>query len=221
MKIEKLSDKQIRFHISRSDLDRRGIKMSEFAYGSDRAKSLFRELMLWAEYKLNFVAHDMPLMIEAVPSDTDAIALIVTKLDPQEAEAYQKIGRSSASLPGHGGGDDSNPPSTIRQFLPPGLPAEETALFAFDRLEDLLSFAAKVPDPDQVSSSLYRDSERRVLYLILGEKASAREAFSPILALAGEYGSLLHVPKLGIYYMEERFECTLAEDALRKLRETG
>ncbi|MBP3577757.1 MAG: adaptor protein MecA, partial [Lachnospiraceae bacterium] len=42
MKIEKISDTQIRCTLSRQDLAERDLKISELAYGSDKAKDLFR-----------------------------------------------------------------------------------------------------------------------------------------------------------------------------------
>ena len=217
MKIEKLSDRQVRFHISRSDLERRGIKLSEFAYGSERAKALFRELLLWAEYKFNFVAHDVPIMIEAVPFSADEIILIVSKLNPQELEAYQQNQKASLS-PDHKAGQDTDPQKAVRHLIPPRVPNEKTALFAIDRLEDLLSLAQKIPQPNQVSSSLYRDLNNGIYYLLLSSPSDQQETFSLVQAITSEYGNLLDVPKFGEAYIAERFECILAESALSQLQ---
>ena len=45
MKIEKINDNQIRCTLTRDDLAQRQLKLSELAYGSEKAKSLFREMM--------------------------------------------------------------------------------------------------------------------------------------------------------------------------------
>ena len=45
MKIEKVSDNQIRCTLTREDLADRQLKLSELAYGTEKAKSLFREMM--------------------------------------------------------------------------------------------------------------------------------------------------------------------------------
>ena len=80
MRIEKINENQIRCTLSREDLEQRNIKLSEFAYGTPRARSLFREMMRWASYKFGFEAEDIPLVIEAVPVSSDGIILIVTKI---------------------------------------------------------------------------------------------------------------------------------------------
>ena len=87
MKIEKISDTQIRCTLSRQDLADRDLKISELAYGSDKAKDLFRELMVQASYECGFEADDIPLMIEAIPVSGDCLVLVVTKVeDPDELD---------------------------------------------------------------------------------------------------------------------------------------
>lgn len=87
MKIEKISDTQIRCTLSRQDLAERELKISELAYGSDKAKALFRELMLQASYECGFEADDIPLMIEAIPISSDSLVLVMTKVeDPDELD---------------------------------------------------------------------------------------------------------------------------------------
>ena len=87
MKIEKVNDNQIRCTLTREDLDSRHLKLSELAYGTEKAKSLFREMMEKASYEFGFDAEDIPLMIEAVPLTADSILLIVTKVEyPEELD---------------------------------------------------------------------------------------------------------------------------------------
>lgn len=87
MKIEKLSDNQIRCTLNKSDLASRHLKISELAYGSEKAKDLFRDMMQQASYELGFEAEDIPLMIEAIPVSTDCIVLVITKVeDPEELD---------------------------------------------------------------------------------------------------------------------------------------
>ena len=84
MKIEKLSENQIRCTLNKSDLASRHLKISELAYGSEKAKELFRDMMKQASYELGFEADDIPLMIEAIPVSSECIVLIVTKVDDPE-----------------------------------------------------------------------------------------------------------------------------------------
>ena len=87
MKIEKVSDNQIRCTLTKDDLADRQLKLSELAYGTEKAKSLFRDMMQQASYEFGFEAEDIPLMIEAIPLSPDCIILIITKVeDPDELD---------------------------------------------------------------------------------------------------------------------------------------
>lgn len=87
MKIEKVSDNQIRCTLTREDLAERQIKLSELAYGTEKAKLLFRDMMQQAAYEFGFEADDIPLMIEAIPLSADTIILVITKVEyPEELD---------------------------------------------------------------------------------------------------------------------------------------
>ncbi len=87
MKIEKVNENQIRCTLTREDLADRQLKLSELAYGTEKAKRLFRDMMQQAAYECGFEAEDIPLMIEAIPLSADTIILIITKVEyPEELD---------------------------------------------------------------------------------------------------------------------------------------
>lgn len=87
MKIEKLSERQIRCTLNRDDLVDRELRISELAYGSEKAKALFRDMMQQANYEFGFEAEDIPLMIEAIPVSPECLILVITKVeDPDELD---------------------------------------------------------------------------------------------------------------------------------------
>ena len=87
MRIEKINDKQIRCTLNQNDLKEREIEISELAYGSAKAKALFRDLIQQASYECGFDAENIPLMIEAIPLLPEALILLVTKVeDPDELD---------------------------------------------------------------------------------------------------------------------------------------
>ena len=81
MKIEKVNDNQIRCTLTREDLEDRHIKISELAYGSAKAKSLFKDMVEQANYEFGFETNDIPLMVEAIPLPSESIVLIITRLN--------------------------------------------------------------------------------------------------------------------------------------------
>lgn len=87
MKIERLSENSIRCTLNRADLDSRELKISELAYGTEKAKSLFKDMIAQASFECGFDAEDIPLMIEAIPVSPDCIVLVITKVeDPEELD---------------------------------------------------------------------------------------------------------------------------------------
>ena len=84
MKIEKISERQIRCTLSKKDLIDRELRLSELAYGTEKAKELFRDMMQQAACELGFEADDIPLMIEAIPVSSECLVLVVTKVDDPE-----------------------------------------------------------------------------------------------------------------------------------------
>ncbi len=87
MKIEKVNDHQIRCTLTKSDLADRELKITELAYGTEKARSLFHDMMKQASTECGFEAEDIPLMIEAIPMTPDCIVLIITKVeDPEELD---------------------------------------------------------------------------------------------------------------------------------------
>ncbi len=84
MKIEKINDNQIRCTLDKLDLTSRQISLAELAYGSEKAKKLFSEMMYKAATELGFEADDIPIMIEAIPVSSEALIIIITKIEEPE-----------------------------------------------------------------------------------------------------------------------------------------
>ncbi len=65
----------------------RDLNLGELAYGSEKAKRLFREMIQKASSEVGFDAEDIPLMVEAIPLSNESIMLIITKIeDPEELD---------------------------------------------------------------------------------------------------------------------------------------
>lgn len=65
----------------------RNINIVELAYGTEKAKKLFREMIQRASNEVGFEAEDIPLMVEAIPLSSESIMLVITKIeDPEELD---------------------------------------------------------------------------------------------------------------------------------------
>lgn len=87
MHIEKINDNQIKCILSQRDLLARELDLSELAYGTEKARSLFREMIEQAHDAFGFEAENTPLMVEAIPISKESIVLIITRIDtPDELD---------------------------------------------------------------------------------------------------------------------------------------
>ena len=87
MKIERINENQIRCTLTSFDLSVRNMNLGELAYGSEKARSLFREMIQKASNEVGFDAEDIPLMVEAIPLSHESVMLVITKIeDPEELD---------------------------------------------------------------------------------------------------------------------------------------
>ncbi len=88
MKIEKINENQIKCTLTQQDLQNHNIRVNELAYGSEKARELFREMMTRAAKELSFkIEEHTPIMVEAIPESKDSLVLIISKVDnPEEID---------------------------------------------------------------------------------------------------------------------------------------
>ena len=244
MKLEKLNDNQIRCTLTKDDLADRQIKLSELAYGSDKAKSLFRDMMLQANAEFGFEANDIPLMIEAIPMPNDCIVLIITKVsDPEELDTrFSKFSPSSTdtldpvtepkktvSVEGADevldlfkrmmeqhlkGSDDKKPEETK---VKAASEIELTRTYCFGSIEDLVKAAHVLKGFYHGENRLYKNSDRRIFYLVLSKSSHTPEEFNKVCNILTEYGSNEPYSKSSEAYMAEHYDLVIKKDALQKL----
>ncbi len=87
MKLERISENKIRCTLYKSDLADKHLLLNELAYGTEKARALFSEMLQKASAELGFEAENIPLMVEAIPVSKDCLILIITKVeDPEELD---------------------------------------------------------------------------------------------------------------------------------------
>lgn len=242
MKIEKISENQIKFTLNRTDLASRQIKISELAYGTEKTKGLIQDMMEQASDELDFELNDTPLMIEAIPVSMDCIVLMVTKIDePEEVdtkftglsslkdllaedeeEPEQEQAQSAAKEP------EMSPEQAVqkmnemlsarRSAAKAGAAAAER-IYSFARLDDVIEFAHQSSFVFGGESSLYSSLEDGRYYLILKDTAGDIRAFGRVCSTALEYGSKEPCGYARGAYMDEHFRCIIKKRALQRLSE--
>lgn len=133
MKIEKVNDHQIRCTLTKADLADRELKISELAYGTEKAKNLFRDMMQQASYEFGFDADDIPLMIEAIPLNSECIVLVITKVeDPEELDT--RFSKFAPSV--HDDEDDDEIGNTLDSMLQSLTDGADDVLDLFKKIHD-------------------------------------------------------------------------------------
>ena len=104
MKIERINDSQMKFMLTKTDLDKRSLDVSDLAYGSVKTQELFQDIIDTACKEFAFNMEDTPLMIDAVPTSKTSIMIILTKVSNpvtyQESEnGFKKVNGESDFVP--------------------------------------------------------------------------------------------------------------------------
>ena len=244
MKLEKLNDNQIRCTLTKADLADRQIKLSELAYGSEKAKSLFRDMMLQANAEFGFEANDIPLMIEAIPMPNDCIVLIITKVsDPEELDTrFSKFSSGSAdALDSIAEQKKTSTPEGADEVLDlfkrmveqhlKGTPEEKqeqeritvaddidlTRLYRFGDLDSIIDAAHVLENYYHGENRLYKNNTKKLYYLVLSKSSHTPEEFNKICNILTEYGSNEPYTKSMEAYMSEHYDLVIKKDALQKL----
>ena len=142
MKIEKVNEKTIRCTLTKNDLTERKIKLSELAYGTEKARGFFKDMIQQASYQFGFEAEDIPLMIEAIPLSGEAIVLVITKVeDPEELDT--RFSRFTPDLKDDGNLTEDTSASGVSNH------GADDVLDLVKRLHDTIQNANKVLKGDQ------------------------------------------------------------------------
>jgi len=155
MKIEKVNDHQIRCTLTKADLADRELKISELAYGTEKAKSLFRDMMQQASFEFGFDAEDIPLMIEAIPLNSECIVLVITKVeDPEELDT--RFSKFAPSVHDEDDDDDKNGLDSMLQSIADGA---DDVLDLFKKIHDS-KISDMVSDSAEVLPNVKKTSEK-------------------------------------------------------------
>ena len=186
MKIEKVNDNQIRCTLSKKDLADRQIKLSELAYGSEKAKGLFRDMIEQANYEFGFEVEDLPLMIEAIPLSGDNIILQITKVEyPEELDTrfskFSEVQEEEEEVPMES--------SILPEILDEK--ADEisnlTKLFECKTLEQIERVAVVLSGFYEGENDLYKDERKQVFYLLVQKSDHTPEEFNKVCNVISDY----------------------------------
>lgn len=237
MKIEKINDNQIRCTLTRADLASRQLQLSELAYGTEKAKTLFHDMMQQAAFEFGFEAEDIPLMIEAIPASSDSIVLIITKVEnPDELDArFSRFSPSPAKetdQKNFQGLDKLEGADSLMDFIGrvkdktnsipvPAKPEVSNRmglhLFSFNTMDSVIEVAHLLDNMYSGSNTLYKDPKDDTYILALAQSELSTNAFNRICNMLSEYGTMEKATSATLAYLEEHCEIILSADAIQNL----
>ncbi len=238
MKIEKLNDNQIRCTLTRADLADREIKISELVCGTEKAKSLFQDMMRQASKEFGFEAEDMPLMIEAVPAASDSIVLIITRVDdPEELDArFSKFGvpsndadhKKRTVLDKLEGAEEildliNKVKDAVTETAKQVVQNEEKKqipkirLFSFSTLDCVILASHLLKNTYDGKNTLYKDTPNDIYVLALSQSDYSSIEFSQICNMLYEYGCPEKISPAALAYLEEHCEVIISANAVQQL----
>lgn len=215
MKIERINDRQIKCTLTLADLTSRQLKLSELAYGTDKAKSLFRDMMEQAHNEVGFDAEDIPLMIEAIPMNTDSIVLIITKVeDPEDIDnKFPKLSPAAQE-------ESTEEFSTAFDKLDgadPESPLNLVKIFSFPSLDAVIRAAHMLSQIYDGPNSLYKDTDTHDYYLAVSRSDTDKTAFFKVCNMLSEYGLQNLSTGATLAFLEEHCECIISAKAVQTL----
>jgi len=233
MKIEKINENQIRCTLTRNDLAERQLQLSELAYGTEKAKSLFHDMMQQAAFEFGFEAENMPLMIEAIPTSSDSIVLIITKVeDPEEIDArFSKFAPALSTDADkknetHGKLEGAETLRNLFEKVKEKLGAPETPepkaksplrLFSFATMDDVILAAQFLTNVYSGPNTLYKDHAEDMFILAMTQSDYSDKEYNRICNMLTEYGTLENASGIALAFLEEHCEALICNNAVQAL----
>lgn len=214
MKIERISENQLKLTLTKDDLKERDIKLEDLISPSEKTQKLFRDIMEQALDEEDFVSENTPLMVEAVPMGTEGIMIIVTKVNNKD-----KKGNTAADL--------LQQAQETRRWKKKPLDTLEHAeeknsdilIYSFPELDDVIRVSLRLDGDFKGESSVYKNDGKYFLVL-QGDTYTAEESSDELELVLKEYGQKHVSTPLAKYYLLEHGETIIADKAVKALAKT-
>ena len=214
MKIERISENQLKLTLTKDDLKERDIKLEDLITPSEKTQKLFRDIMEQALDEEDFVSENTPLMVEAVPMGTEGIMIIVTKVNNKD-----KKGGSTADL--------LQQAQETRRWKKKPLDTLEHAdeknsdilIYSFPALDDVIHVSLRLDSSFKGESAVYKN-EGKYFLVLQGDTYTAEESSAELELILKEYGQKHVSTPLAKYYLLEHGETLIANKAVKALAKT-
>ena len=205
MKIERISENQLKLTLTKADLAEREIKLEDLITPSEKTQKLFRDIMEQALDEEDFISENTPLMVEAIPSGGDGIMIIVTKVNNKEKKAGEDLRRWK-----------KKPMDTLTHQEEKN---SDILIYSFPSLDDVIGVSLRLDGVFKGESAVYKNDGKYFL-VMQGDTYTTEETAEDAERILKEYGQKHISTPLAKYYLLEHGETLLAEQAIKALAKT-
>ena len=211
MRIERISDEQIKFILNKDDLNFHNLKVTDLAHGNAKMHDLFREMMTQAMLEHDFNTDpSTPLIVETIPLPNECIMIVVTK-------AAEREYIESKFNPAPRARDERK--YKRKSFIePPAAQAEgreaPVFIYVFRTLDEVGAAAARLNGSFRGPNSVYKNQNKYYLVLHNEGNRNKMEHFEAVLMEYGQRHSSSAVYKL---HLDEYGEVIVSHPAIEKL----
>lgn len=206
MKIERISENQLKLTLTKDDLAERKIKLEDLITPSEKTQKLFHDIMEQALDEEDFISENTPLMVEAVPSGSDGIMIIVTKVSNKEKKATVQDLRRWKKKP-------------LDSMAQKEEKNADILVYSFPTLDDVIGVSVRLAGAFKGESAVYKN-ENKYFLVLQGDTYTAEESTEALEQILREYGQKHISTPLAKYYLLEHGETLIAEQAVKALAKT-
>lgn len=230
MKIEKLSENQLKITLAPEDLTTRGLALNELSYGSPKTKDLYNELMEQALREFGFENESGALVIEAIPTNKGNLVIFITK-NNESGDLDTRFSRFSPDSPYEYDEDEGEnefvPLTDLLNFSDnknkPAKTPNKTSyeqnfkIFVFNSLEAITELSLYLKDMFTGKSSVYKNKKKGLYFLILENLQSDNTEFRKICNLVSEFSGFSRSNYATVSVITEHCEKIINSDAINIL----
>ena len=228
MKIERLSENQMRFTVWRQELEDNDIDISDIAGNkSGKADELLKMLMNRAKDEFGFEPESAPLVVEAMQVDQECMVFLVTKLE-EGAEIdpkYEYIQKLKEGLKQNINLLSPSKEPTVEGFIE--RPAEKEkkdnilpyVIYTFTDIEKLITVAKKTQNFYRSNNTLYITPDDVTYFLVASHNNNTDGEFRLLCRQLREFGKPYDFNYATKYYMDEHYRLVIRDSALQVLAE--
>ena len=214
MKIERISENQLKLTLTKDDLKERDIKLEDLITPSEKTQKLFRDIMEQALDEEDFISSEnTPLMVEA-PMGTEGIMIIVTKVNNKDgknkgpADLLQQAQETRRWK--------KKPLDTLEHTEEQN---SDILIYSFPELDDVIRVSLRLDGGFRGESAVYKN-EGKYFLVLQSDTYTAEESSDELELILKEYGQKHVSTPLAKYYLLEHGETIIADKAVKALAKT-